>query len=436
MSVSAPNTAEHVLRENASNAIFEELRDHHLQKPQRNRSIPLLLSTVLAEVAGNMVYVILMEKAFLFGDKTLSVGFILVLQSAAQTFLGTWEGALTDRLGIRVASIIGLLGQAGLALGLGLSHSIWNIYAIALLTTLARGLIIPARLSLVTRISSRSNNLSTNTAVSVLTGLGLLIGPALAATLTLLSQDVLIPSAVAAILLILSFLPLMSNIDTSQTRPVKNPRSVKPEVRQLWDMVSTHRPLLQVLVCLLFSSIMFGAIVPILTPLSRELGLGSEGTGILVAAMGFGWTIGPFLAGFLVKRSNYTFSLFVTGLLTPVSVVMITFLHTLPGTLIALALSSIGGAGLNVLVITILQRLTPEEKQGSIIGLMQTVSGFVWIFFPMLIVSLVKILPENFDLHNLFIIVGITGTALVLYCLVTERQHRSDKPILGTKFSN
>ena len=170
------------------------------QRLRLNPMLPLLISTILAEVAGNMVYVTLMEKAFILGDSSVSVALILVIQSATQTFLGTWEGSLTDRIGIRRASAIGLISQALFALVLGMTLSIWMVFTIALMTTLARGLIIPARLSLVTRISSRTSRLTTNTAVSVLTGLGLFLGPAVAAMLTMISGNISLTTTVAAAL--------------------------------------------------------------------------------------------------------------------------------------------------------------------------------------------------------------------------------------------
>jgi MFS family permease len=400
-----------------------------------NRMVPLLLSTILAEVAGNMVYVTLMERAFTVGDKSLSVGLILVIQSSAQTFLGTWEGTITDRIGIRKASAVGLIGQAILALGLCLTQSIWIVYAIALLTTFARGFIIPARLSLVTRISSRSGRLRTNTAVSVLTGLGLLIGPALVAILTVLSQDFVLSSVIAAVLLFLSLIPIASGSIGTQPAITNVSKSLSAEIRQVWNFVSSHKPLQQVLVCLLFSSIIFGAIVPLLTPLGRQLGLGAEGTGVLVAALGLGWTVGPLISGILIKRSNYTLALFTTGLMTPIAAFTIGFLPSVSGIMAALTFSAIGGAGLNVLVITILQRLTPEENHGSIIGMMQTLSGLVWIISPILISGLVSILPMDFDLQNLFYIIGVAGTLMVLYCLVSDRQGLSTESHSRSEFN-
>lgn len=49
--------------------------------------LPLLLSTTLAEVAGNIVYVVLLERAYQLGSETASVGGVLVAQSVPQVLL-------------------------------------------------------------------------------------------------------------------------------------------------------------------------------------------------------------------------------------------------------------------------------------------------------------------------------------------------------------
>ena len=56
------------------------------------RLLPLLLSTALAEVAGGIVYVTLLEKAFELGGGVASVGGVLMVQSIPQVLLGIWAG--------------------------------------------------------------------------------------------------------------------------------------------------------------------------------------------------------------------------------------------------------------------------------------------------------------------------------------------------------
>ncbi len=108
----------------------------------------LLLSTILAEIAGNSVYVILMEKAYQLGKAT-AVGGVLLFQAAPQVLLGLWAGSLVDRLGKRRAAILATVVQTALVIGLLHGKTISIVYRLAFLIMLARLMLIPARLALV-----------------------------------------------------------------------------------------------------------------------------------------------------------------------------------------------------------------------------------------------------------------------------------------------
>jgi predicted MFS family arabinose efflux permease len=313
--------------------------------------VSLLFSTVTAELAGNVVYVMLMERAFASEGSGAGVGLVLVIQS--------WAGMLTDRVGTRKASIVGLIAQAILAFGLTSARSIWTISGLAFFITLTRSFILPARLALITRVSDRAGFVKANIAISALTGLGLFLGPALAAALALISKNSTVPLLVAAVLLLSSSLPIITIFPEPPRAKVALRVSIFAEMRQIWQFLTKHRPLWQILICFSFSTMTFGAIVPLLTPLARQFEFGSEGSGILVAALGFGWTVGPLLASALFKWRNITGALLITGILTPLTALTIAFIPNISGVLIALATSSIAGAALNVMVTTILCKHCP-----------------------------------------------------------------------------
>ncbi len=388
--------------------VFEGLRFRNF--------VPLLFSTITAELAGNVVYVMLMEKAFAVREDGASVGLVLVIQAVTQTTLGSWAGTVTDRIGIRKASAVGLIGQAMLTLGLVVASSIWILCALAFLITLTRSLIIPARLSLATRLSARTSLVTANTAILTLTGLGLFLGPAVAATLVLISNNSSLPLLVAGSMLFVSYVPFISKkFGSPPSKPIVRV-SIWSEMRHIWEFIAQHRLLWEVLICFSFSTITFGAIVPLITPLARQSGFGSEGSGWFVAALGFGWTVGPMLAASLFQRFNLTFVLFVTGLLTPLPALFIGFVPLVPGIIIALVLSSAAGAALNMVVITILLRFTPIDKQGRVIGSLQTLSGLVWSASAALITGILAIAPSNITPRMLFYPIGSLGALMVLAC--------------------
>jgi MFS family permease len=147
----------------------------------------------------------------------------------------------------------------------------------------------------------------------------------------------------------------------------------------------------------------------------------------LVAALGFGWTVGPLLASALFKWRNITGALLITGILTPLTALTIAFIPNISGVLIALATSSIAGAALNVMVTTILLRLTPANRQGHVVGTMQTLSGLMWSLSAVIITAVVSFLPQGSNPQFLFSIIGTIGALMVLACwMPVRRQNHPD----------
>ena len=57
----------------------------------------LLISTTFAELASNVVYVVLVERAYQLGKGATAIGIVLILQAAAQVIFGSWAGGIADR---------------------------------------------------------------------------------------------------------------------------------------------------------------------------------------------------------------------------------------------------------------------------------------------------------------------------------------------------
>ncbi len=376
----------------------------------------LLISTAIFEVTSNVVYVMFMERVFDLGRGASSVGVFLIIQAGSQLILSPFVGSLADSLGARRAGIFGLVSQVSIALGLAYTKSIEVIYLLAFLITVARLFVITSRLPLVTQLCERTIYLRTNTAIAVLTGMGLFVGPAIGATLYLLWQDPSLPFIISAGLFLLAAIPLLFVAYPEMGQESMRRKSVLEEVRVGWNHILNHHPIWEVLACLSISSITFGAIMPMLTLLAKHVGLGMEGSGIFVAALGLGWMLGPLASRILIHRMSYTLALLLTGLITPIAALSIGVISSVSGILIALTVAAFAGASLNVIVISIIQRLTPDKRQGSVIGAQQALSGLVWILSVASITGVLSAAPPNFDPRGLFIPIGIIAVFLVLVC--------------------
>ncbi|MGB3713619.1 MAG: MFS transporter, partial [Candidatus Promineifilaceae bacterium] len=289
-------------------------------------------------------------------------------------------------------------------------------YILAFLLMLARLLLIPARFGLVSQVSDRTRLIQTNTAVLILAGAGSFVGPAIAAALLLATGDLSLPLLVAGAGWLLSVPPLvMIRVKTGSSNSARR-GTFFSEFRTSWRLIIKRQAIGQVLVCLIIAALTLGAITPLFSPLSRQLGLGAEGTGFFFSALGFGYLIGPVITTVLFKRIRLSSALLIAGLLAPIGLLLVGTFDYLPGVLIAIALVSAAGASLNVMVTTIIQHLTPPDHRGSALGTVQTIMGLAWIVSLGAITGVTTTWGAEPNVGLLFLILGSLSFVLILSC--------------------
>jgi MFS family permease len=319
--------------------------------PKAQGLLLLLVSTAFAEVAGSAVYVILIERAYQLGSGTTSAGIVLLVQSATQAILGFGAGSLADTWGYRKTAMIAGLVVAALAVGLAFTQTILFVYLLAILLMMARLLLLPARYGLVPQLSNKSQFVQANSALALLSGAGGFVGPAMVTALLLLTDSITSPLLVTAVGSILSILPLalisVHPASQSSTKQI----NVWSEMRLGWQVIRRRSTIRQLLLCLINVALLLAAVTPLFTLLARRFGLGSEGTGALFTALGFGYMIGPLLATALFKRMRLSNALLLSGLVGPVGAILVGIPQRLETVLVAVALIAIAGASVNVLVL-------------------------------------------------------------------------------------
>jgi MFS family permease len=382
----------------------------------------LLISTAFSEVASNVLYVVLIERAYQLGNGAAAIGIVLILQAAAQVIFGSWGGGIADHWGFRKAASMAALLTIPLILALAFAQNILLVFIIAFLFMLAKLLLVPARLGLIAQLSAKSRLAEANTAILILAGGGSFVGPAIAAALSVATNDFGLPLLVAGVGWFLSVPPLVMIRAKSEIPVAARRLSFFDEIRAGWRLIRKRITISQVMVCLIFAALFLGAITPLFTPLSRQLGLGSEGTGIFFSALGFGYLVGPLIATVLFRRIRLSTALLIAGLLAPIGLVLIGTLKNLVGVLIAIALVSAAGSGVNVIVTTITQRLTPPDQRGSVLGTEQTLIGMAWIVSLGAITGLTTVWNAESNVRLLFLILGCVGLISILSCWLWNKR--------------
>lgn len=389
--------------------------------PSRGLSL-LLFSSAISEVACNIVYIVLLERAYLIGRGSSSIGILMIIQSTAPVFFGSWMGGLADQLRFKRSAVIANSAIAALVFSLTFAKIVTFVYIIAFLIMLGRLLLIPARLGLVAQLTDRARLMEANTTLSILSGVGSFIGPAIAGMLFLASDDFAPALLGAGGGWLLSLLPL-TMIQMKPGNPIALRRTFPiEEIRNGWHLIRKRSTITKVLWCLIVATLLLGAVTPLITPLSRQFGLGSEGTGVFFSALGFGTLIGPLIATGLFKRLHLSTTLLIVGLLAPVGLIVVGMLNHLQGVLIAIAVAATAGTGLNVIVTTVTQRLSRSSHHGTVFGTQQTLLGIAWILALAATTGLTALWELESKVRMLFVALGGSGFLAILSCWTWNRQ--------------
>jgi MFS family permease len=100
---------------------------------------------------------------------------------------------------------------------------------------------------------------------------------------------------------------------------------------------------------------------------------GEEANGYLNAAIGIGGLAGAIGAGALVLRRSLRGPLLVGAIVTGLGTIALGAVSSLPLALVAIAVSAAGALIIDVVAVTIFQRLVPDELRGRGIGILMTV---------------------------------------------------------------
>ena len=156
--------------------------------------------------------------------------------------------------------------------------------------------------------------------------------------------------------------------------------------------------------------------MPLVTPLAHDLGLGSKGSGIFFSAIGLGGLVGAVIAVVQARWQSPSSIILLAGLLMPMGAIFIGLFDKLESILIAIAVIHAAEASLSIIIITILQRLTPLKMQGYVFGVFQTLLGTAWIVSLVTITGSTALWSQKGDTQNVFLLIGIIGMLAILAC--------------------
>ena len=331
------------------------------------------------------------------------------LRMAPAVLFGAFGGVIADRFERRSIMITSDLTRAVLQVGLAVDAWLTGppalAIALAFLSTTAGTPFRPAAGAMTPLLVGADDLAAANSLLVTIDNLALIIGPAIGGALLAAGSP-----GVAFLLNALSFVASAGAVATvsMRARPERGAsaagvlHSMAEGARTLWH--TRGGPVLAAF--LMGSTFVYGAETVLLVVVCEQLlGVGSEGLGYLLGAVGLGSIVAAGLAARLVssRRPAVPLAIGLVGMGVPLAI-----LPVVHRAWVAVALMFVQGLGvvlLDVLVPTLLQRAVHVTVLGRVIGL---VNSFV------IAASLVGSLLAPLLLHAL----GLTGSLLLVGLVV------------------
>ena len=388
----------------------------------RIRDARALISASAASQLGDWLYnAVLLGYVYTATGSAGWVGAATICRLLPFVLLGPVGVMIADRYDRRTVLLAGDLLRCALMLGLAAvvaGHGpVVLVIALTALASAAGSAERPAALALLPRLVGESRLGPANALLHRVRDLGVIVGPAIGAVLLVVAPDF-----VAFIVNAGTFAVSAALISTLRRRPsVAVAHEERGAAAQLRHGLRTARsspfvvPLLVVLAMVGFT---YGAqTVQLVLYAERELGLGAEGYGYLLAAAGVGGLLSAAINGRLAASTRVSGIVVITGALFCATQIG----YAATGDIaVALLAALVGGAGFvacQVVAETALARVVPGDVLGRVMGVVDALSVAAMVSGA----ALAPVIIAWTSLTTSLIVVGFATLLVIVLCLAGLR---------------
>jgi MFS family permease len=322
--------------------------------------------------------------ALMLGATPWQMGLLSAAGSLTTPLVGLLAGVWVDRVRRRPLLIAADVGRAAILLTIPLA-SVWSLlriellYAVALSAGTLTVLFDVTFVSFVPSLVARERLVDANSKIEATSAAGQVAGPGLGGMLV-----GSLGAAFAVVIDALSFVAsalLISAIRVTEPAPARAGRGVAAEIGEGLRLVFTHR-ILRVLAGCSATTNLFGRmfLAVYVLYMTRDLGLGSVGVGLVFATGGFGALAGALVAGPVTRRfgpgptmigAQLLFGL--TGMAVPLAVLV-------PRVALPMIVASEFGQWMAVTAyyvnaVSVRQAMIPDRLQGRVNATMRFLAG-------------------------------------------------------------
>ncbi|OAB32810.1 permease [Paenibacillus macquariensis subsp. defensor] len=276
----------------------------------------MLLFGIGVSNIGSWIYFIALNLMVLDITKSpLAVSGLYIMKPLATIFTNLWSGSLIDRLNKRNLMVFLDIFRAVIITLLPLSSSIWYMYTLVILISMAGSVFGPTSMTYITQLIPEEQRPRFNSLNTLINSGAFLLGPAIAGALFVVSSPVLAIYLNAIALFISGVITLLMPNLESQTTHGKSETQQRISLALLkkdWDMVIQfyrHNGYVRAII-FLFGSTMWVMASPVdsleASFATLVIGMSESKYGVLVSIAGAGIIVGAIVNTVIVKKLTMT----------------------------------------------------------------------------------------------------------------------------------
>jgi len=383
-----------------------------------------VIGTWLTQVARMWLVYRLTHSALLLGVVSFAGQFVSFMVGP---FAGVWVERLDRRKLLMFVQVSNGLQSLLLAVAT-LTHviTLWEIIALTIFGGLVTALGAPARMSFIAQMVEDRNDVDNGVAlVSSMANAARLIGPAIAGLVIAAYGE-----GWCFLIDTISFVPVIASLALMRMKPPESKRGSRgmlEEMRQGWNYVSTFLPIRTLLVFFIVIGLMgysYSVLLPVFA--SQVLHGGPTTLGWLTSASGIGALISTLALALRKSVVGLTRMVQIAGTLLGLALILFGLSHVLWLSLLLMVLVGFGLMQCVTGINTILQSLAPEDMRGRVM------SYYTMAFFGAAPIGglLASVLADKIGAP---VAVGLTGAACVVgsiwYALELPKVTAAMRPI-------
>lgn len=374
------------------------------------RYFPLWLGQSISNLGDTLNYVALVVLVFRLSHSGLAVSALVLAEIVPTLLLGPVAGVMIDRFDRRRLLIVVDGVRAALVLALAFTHALWAVYALAALLAIGSTLFNPALQAVIPALLNEEERLAANSVAWSSGRLVQIIGASIAGGLIAWVGTTPAFLANAASFAFSAVMLARLSIPRREGSPGRGELGVWLGDVQEGLAYARRDPFVARLVPVqALTSLATGATSALLVVLaSTHLHLAAGGFGWLLAAIGVGALLGPFLSNWLTGgRYRDVRLLFVPYLIRGAGDVALGLIVGLPSALLILFVYGLNTSTGMVASNTILQTVIPDRVRGRVFTLLDV----TWAAMRLLSLGLGGLLADRVGVAAVYV---AGGTLLVL----------------------